>query len=88
MKRVSTPVRPRFICAICSSKSKSLTARRPLTMAGMSRSRQKSTSRPWCDSALTLPYAAQVSSIISIRSSTLNSPRLFGLISTATYTSS
>src|ERR1700733_6833350 len=45
-KKVSTPAMCLFICAICSSYSKSVSVRNPLTIAVIPRDVTKSTTRP------------------------------------------
>src|SRR4029077_5208743 len=56
-----------FICAICISYSKSLTARNPLITAEIPLAAQKSTSRPWNRSILTLPHRLVALLTISAR---------------------
>ena len=59
MKSVSTPERDRFIWAICSSLSKSETARRPFTMAVAFTSRATFTSSVEIETIRTLLMCAQ-----------------------------
>src|SRR6476469_6069322 len=87
-KNVSTPAMCLFICAICSSYSKSVPVRRPLTIAVSPRCLTKSTTSPSPDSTCRFGRCVVDSSIIAMRSSRLNIPCLLGLISTATTTSS
>ena len=89
MKTVSTPESCRFIWAICSSFSKSETARRPLTMAEAPTSRATFTTSVLTDSIRTPGRWPSDSSSISRRSSSVNSGAFFcGLRTTATTTSS
>src|SRR5581483_8395771 len=87
-KKVSTPAMCLFICAICSSYSKSVPVRRPLTIAVKPRDFTKSTTSPWPASTRRFGRCSHVSSIVAMRSSTVNMPALLGLTRTATITSS
>src|SRR5215208_3244552 len=87
-KSVSMLASSRFIWAICSSYSKSLTARSPLTITGISCARQYSTRSPWKLSMVTFGISATASRSRSIRSSTVNRPAFPGFTSTATTSSS
>jgi len=76
----------RFISAICSSYSKSETARNPRTTARAPTLSMKSTSRP--EKLSTRMSGPTISRIASIRSSTVKSGFLPSLKRTATTTSS
>ena len=69
MNSVSTPERERFIWAICSSLSKSETARRPFTMAVALTSRATFTSKVEMETIRTFWTWVKESAIISRRSS-------------------
>jgi hypothetical protein len=82
-----------FVCAICSSDSKSLTARSPRTMKLAPTDRAKSTVRPSKLATSTRPAAwpsisATASRIVSIRAVSSRSGDLRGLRRTATTTRS
>ncbi len=83
------PDSSRFIWAICSSLSKSPTARRPFTIAVAPTSRATSTTRVDIDTTLTVGRWASDSATISSRASTEKSGSAFcGFLSTATTTES
>src|SRR5579884_2315089 len=89
MNKVSIPDSCRFICAICSSFSKSDTARKPLTMADAPTSRATSTTNVVTATMRTLGRCTTASRSISSRSGRVNSGSAFcGLRRIATTTSS
>ena len=89
MNSVSTPEMAWFIWAICSSLSKSETARSPLTMKSAPTSRARSTTRLENMVKVTFSRCERLSLIIASRSSRENSGSPFcGLRMAATTTSS